>query len=90
MSKLRLGLVLDEKPIKLTIEMPAPLHRALSLYAQALAKENGGATIDPARLVAPMIERFIQGDKAFRKMQNAGRAGSAAINEKSRLSSAPD
>lgn len=90
MSKLRLAPILDEKPVKLTIELPAPLYRAVTLYAQALARENGGATIDPAKLVAPMIERFIRGDKAFRKIQTKEGAIAPSISEKSPLSFAPD
>ena len=70
MTKLRLGPILDEKPVKLSIEIPAALHRSLKLYGAAIAKENGGSTMEPAKLVAPMLERFIQGDKAFRRMQN--------------------
>ena len=82
MSKLRLAPLIDEKPVKMTVELPASLHRALTLYAQALAKENGGATIEPAKLVAPMIERFIRGDKAFRKIQTEGSAGAPSLIEK--------
>jgi hypothetical protein len=70
MSKLRLGPILDEKPIKLSIEIPAALHRSLKLYAAAIAKESGGTAMEPSKLVAPMLDRFIQGDKAFRRMQN--------------------
>ena len=90
MSKLRLAPLLDEKPVKMTVELPASLHRALTLYAQALAKDNGGATIEPAKLVAPMIERFIRGDKAFRKIQNDESAGAPSLIGKSPLSFSPD
>jgi hypothetical protein len=67
MNKLRLGPILDEKPVKITIELPAPLHHSLVKYAQILAHETGSATIDPSRLVAPMLDRFMKGDKAFLK-----------------------
>jgi hypothetical protein len=90
MSKLRLTPVLDEKPVKMTVEFPASLHRALTLYAHALSKEAGGATIDSSKLVAPMIERFIRGDKAFRKIQNERSARPASIIGKAPLSFAPD
>ncbi len=90
MSKLRLAPIFDEKPVKMTVELPASLHRALTLYAQALAKENGGAAIEPAKLVAPMIDWFMRGDKAFQKLQNDGSARSPSISEKSPLSFAPD
>jgi hypothetical protein len=67
MNKLRLGPILDEKPVKITIELPAMLHHNLTKYAQILARETGSSTIDPSRLVAPMLDRFMKGDKAFLK-----------------------
>lgn len=90
MSKLRLGPILDEKPIKMTVEIPAALHRALKLYAAAIAKENGGAAMDPSRLVAPMLDRFIQGDKAFRRMQNPKPSKKSSVSGKSPPSYAAD
>ena len=36
MSKLRLGAILDEKPVKLTVDLPAAIHRDLLLYADYL------------------------------------------------------
>ena len=41
MAKLKLGAIEDDKPVKLTIELPAALHRDLVAYAQALARETG-------------------------------------------------
>ena len=67
MTKLRLGLIIDEKPVKLTIELPNAIHQSLVKYAQLLARESGSAKIDPSRLVAPMLDRFMKADKAFLK-----------------------
>ena len=75
MSKLKLGTILDEKPVKLTIEVPAPVHRDLVAYAEALGRETGQA-IDPAKLVAPMLGRFMATDRAFAKARKAARGGS--------------
>ena len=36
MAKLKLGPIVDDKPIKVTVEMPAALHRDLRAYAEAL------------------------------------------------------
>ena len=36
MPKLKLGTLLDDKPVKLTIELPAQLNRDLIAYADAL------------------------------------------------------
>ena len=40
MTKLKLGVIVDEKPIKLTIELPTLLHRDLLAYAEILASRR--------------------------------------------------
>ena len=77
MSKLRLGAILDEKPVKLTVDMPAATHRDLLAYAEVLGRETGHA-IDPARLVAPMLGRFMATDRAFAKARRAAPGPSSA------------
>ncbi len=67
MTKLKLSAVQDDKPVKISIEIPAAVHRDLAAYAEALAKEAGQAAIEPAKLVAPMIARFMAADRAFAK-----------------------
>ncbi|MGC0320870.1 hypothetical protein ABIG06_001499 [Bradyrhizobium sp. USDA 326] len=68
MTKLKLGALEDDKPVKLTIELPAAVFRDLKSYAEILTR-SGGATVptEPAKLVAPMIERFMATDRAFAK-----------------------
>jgi hypothetical protein len=75
MTRLKLSDISDEKPVRLSIEIPARLHRRLVDYGIVL---NGGVAKDapqPAALVAPMIERFIAGDREFAKARRrvAGR-----------------
>ena len=65
MTKLRLGAILEDKPLKITVEIPARLHRDLTAYATALSRETGQEISDPARLVVPMLERFIATDRGF-------------------------
>ena len=77
MAKLKLGAIADDKPIKLTVELPAAIHRDLVAYADALGRETGQAAIDPARLVAPMLARFIAGDRAFAKLRSVRKPTSA-------------
>ena len=73
MSKLRLGPVMDEKPAKLTLELPATLLRDLIDYGGVHARPNGlGEPLAPERLIPPMIERFIAGDREFAKQKRAG------------------
>lgn len=67
MTKLKLGTIEDDKPIKLTIELPATVHRNLVAYAEAIGRESGQSAPDPAKIVAPMIERFMATDRAFAK-----------------------
>jgi len=65
MTKLKLGAIPDDKPVKVTVELPATLHRDLVSYAEALSRETGTQVVDPLRLIVPMLERFIATDRGF-------------------------
>jgi len=67
MSKLKLGPLTDDRPVKLSVELPATVHRDLVAYAAALAAETGGSPVPPGKLVAPMLTRFMETDRAFRR-----------------------
>lgn len=67
MSKLKLGPLADDKPVKVSLELPAALHRDLVAYAEVLARETGQPAADPVRLIVPMLERFITTDRGFAK-----------------------
>lgn len=69
MAKLKLGPIADDKPVKVTVELPASLHRDLIAYADILSRETGQPVADPVRLIAPMLERFIATDRGFAKMR---------------------
>ncbi len=71
MSKLKLGTIEDDKPVKLTIEFPAAVHRNLVAYAEAIGRETGQPAPDPARIVAPMIDRFMVTDRAFARTRKS-------------------
>jgi hypothetical protein len=68
MPKLKLGPILDDRPVKLTVELPAQLHRDLVAYGEALAHETG-QQVEPAKLFAPMLARFLASDRGFRAAQ---------------------
>jgi hypothetical protein len=71
MTRLKLADLADEKPVKLTIELSARLHRNLLAYALAI---NGGETKNaPAieRIVPPMLERFVASDREFAKVRRS-------------------
>jgi len=65
MTKLKLSAVPDDRPVKFTIDLPAATHRDLALYAELIAKETSQAAIEPAKLIPPMIARFMASDRAF-------------------------
>jgi hypothetical protein len=69
MAKLKLGAIADDKPVKLTMELPAPIHRDLVAYGQALARETGQGAVEPAKLIGAMLARFMATDRAFAKLR---------------------
>lgn len=71
MAKLKLGPIVEEKPVKITVELPAPLHRDLFAYAEVLARETGQPVADPMKLIVPMLERFIATDRGFAKARRS-------------------
>lgn len=70
MTKLKLGPIADERPIKVTVELPARLHRDLIAYGEQLALETGTAATAPAKLIPPMVNRFMEADKAFARSRH--------------------
>jgi hypothetical protein len=82
-AKLKLGPITDDKPVKLTIELSAGVHRDLLAYAKALARETGQPIADPLKLVAPMLARFMATDLAFAKSsaQKSSRRRGIALSQ---------
>lgn len=76
MGKLKLGALEDDKPVKVAVELPAPVHRELLAYAEVLAQETGRPISDPAKLIPPMIERFMATDRVFARMRRDSRSRS--------------
>lgn len=70
MSKLRLGPLADDKPVRLTVDLTVGTHRDLFAYAQVFASEMGQSA-EPVRLFTPMLARFMEGDRAFTKARRA-------------------
>ena len=79
MPKLKLGAIADDKSVKLTVELPAAVHRDLLAYAEVLARETGQSISDPGKLIAPMMKRFMATDRAFVKARRATQARSTGI-----------
>ena len=75
MAKLKLGPIVEDRPVKVTVELPGPLHRDLVAYAEVLARESGQPATDPAKLIVPMLERFIATDRGFAKEKRSRSGG---------------
>jgi hypothetical protein len=67
MAKLKIAVLPDDKPVKVTHELPASVHRDLLAYADVLSRETGEPVQDPVKLIAPMLARFMATDHAFAK-----------------------
>jgi hypothetical protein len=76
MAKLKLGAITDDKPVKVTVELSAGLHRDLLAYAEVLARETGQGIAEPTKLIAPMLVRFMATDRMFTKIRRATQARS--------------
>ncbi|MHB0790563.1 DUF2274 domain-containing protein [Bradyrhizobium sp. 5.13L] len=70
MPKLKIGAIPDEKPVKISLDLPASVHRDLVAYAETLSRETGHSA-DPAKLIAPMLARFMATDRGFRKLRRS-------------------
>ncbi|SFO92587.1 MULTISPECIES: DUF2274 domain-containing protein [Bradyrhizobium] len=80
MPKLRIGSLPDDKPVKVTIELPASVHRDLVAYSEAVARENG-QRVDAAKLIAPMLARFMATDRGFAKARRTDHSTKAGGGE---------
>jgi hypothetical protein len=69
-EQLKISEILDDKPIKLTIELPAAVHRDLIAYSDVLGRETG-KSVDIVKLVPAMLARFMSTDRAFLKARRA-------------------
>lgn len=89
MSKLKLGPILDEKPVKLTVELPASTYRDLVAYGEALHRESN-QTIEPAQMVAPMLARFMASDRAFAKTRRIRQISGPGRSDRASDTRSPD
>ncbi|WP_413991226.1 DUF2274 domain-containing protein [Labrys okinawensis] len=83
MTKLKLGPLVDDKPVKVTLELPADVHRDLIAYADVLGRASGQKSTDPVRLIVPMLQRFMATDRAFAKAKRSDQAHDAGTPERS-------
>ncbi|MCL4069491.1 DUF2274 domain-containing protein [Pseudomonas sp. GX19020] len=67
MVKPKLAPPADDKPVKVTVELPAGLHRDLVLFGEILGRAGGQGAVEPVRLIVPILERFLATDRGFAK-----------------------
>ena len=90
MAKLKLGPIADDKPVKVTVELPASLHRDLAAYAEILGSARRSRPLDRAHAGAVHCDRpgFCEGqapkfvcleifdfDRCLAKLNNLRKAG---------------
>ena len=75
MQKLRIAALVDDKPVKVTVELPAPVHRDLVAYAEILAHQSGQPVSDPIKVIVAMLARFMATDRAFAKARKLSQDG---------------
>jgi hypothetical protein len=81
MTKLKPGPLDDDKPVKISIELPAAVHRDLVAYARVLGRTTSQTAPDPSKLIVPMIQRFMASDRAFAKARHdRKRSGRAQLD----------
>ena len=78
MTKLKLDDVIEDKPVKMTIEFPAAVYADLLDYAAVISVDKTAAKPKPEKLVVPMISRFMATDRAFAKARRSAQNVSAA------------
>ena len=66
---LKLGPLADDKPVRVTIDVPADVYRDLTAYAEAHAKATGLASQGPTKLIVPMVTQFMASDREFAKVR---------------------
>lgn len=64
MTDLKLSKLPDRTPVKITINVPPDLNRALGTYAE-LYRQTYGEAEPVAELIPAMLERFLESDRAF-------------------------
>ncbi len=78
MGTLKLGAIVEDKPVRITVDLPAAVHRDLVAYAAAHAAEHGQPHPAVERLVSPMLAAFMASDRAFTRGRGR-RAQDAAV-----------
>ncbi|WBO24482.1 DUF2274 domain-containing protein [Sphingomonas abietis] len=71
MIKLKLDPIVQDKPVRVSVDLPGSLFEDLKLYGALLAGE--GAAVEPPRLIVPMLQRFVATDRAFARARRSSK-----------------
>lgn len=75
MTRLKLADLASEKPVRMTIELSARLHRDLFAYGVAVNDGDAKGAPAPQKLIPAMIERFIATDRSFVRSRKTVQSG---------------
>lgn len=73
MATLKLTAIDDDKPVRISVDLPAGLHRDLTVYGEAMGSAAGGGAVEPHKLIVPMLQRFIASDRGFASVRRGRR-----------------
>ena len=65
MAKLKITELSENKLVKVSVELPASVHRDLVAYVEILAAQSGQPISEPNKLIPLMLARFMATDRAF-------------------------
>ncbi|MBR1138114.1 MULTISPECIES: DUF2274 domain-containing protein [Bradyrhizobium] len=71
MTKLRITNLPDDKPVKISVELPAAVHRDLLAYSELVSRQSGQPANDLGKLVTAMVTHFMATDRAFAKLRKS-------------------
>lgn len=74
MNGLKITLLEDDTPFKVTIDLPANVHRDLLDYAKAMPVQAGGKAVELPKLIPEMLRRFMASDRGFVRSRTRRRA----------------
>ncbi|MPL79690.1 hypothetical protein SDC9_25574 [bioreactor metagenome] len=80
MTKLKLGPIADDTPVKRSVGPPVGLHRGLALYGELLGRAGTGGqgvAVPPEKLVVPKLARCLASDRGF----VSAKAGRPAVRD---------
>ena len=80
MAKPRIAELIKDKPLKVTVDLPASVHRDLVAYAEILAAQTGQSISEPNKLIQLMLARFMATDRVYtRIVRNSPRTQVSAM-----------